>query len=102
MARTLIKDLRQEIGEPVKVFAWITARRNQGKIAFFEFRDMSGTVQGVVIPTESDLSPADIQQIKPQSAVKLLAQVNKRPEKNVNSKVQNGDIELQIQNIEIL
>jgi aspartyl-tRNA synthetase len=30
--------------------ASVTARRDQGKLVFFDFRDRNGTVQGVLLP----------------------------------------------------
>jgi aspartyl/asparaginyl-tRNA synthetase len=48
MKRTLIKDLSSKKNEEVLINAWVEVRRDQGKMAFFDFRDASGTVQGVV------------------------------------------------------
>ena len=48
--RTYIKDLRDHIGESVCVKGWISVRRDQGKMVFFDIRDRSGTVQAVVLP----------------------------------------------------
>jgi aspartyl-tRNA synthetase len=48
MKRTMIKDLSEKRGEEIKIKGWVDVARNQGKMAFFDFRDMSGKVQGVV------------------------------------------------------
>ena len=48
MKRTHIKDLSQKKGEEVVINCWIDVRRDQGKMAFFDFRDASGSVQGIV------------------------------------------------------
>jgi aspartyl-tRNA synthetase len=45
MERIYIKDLGGKIGETVVIKGWINIRRNQGKMVFFDFRDMSGLVQ---------------------------------------------------------
>ncbi len=100
MERTLISELNKKVGESVLVDAWISVRRDQGKMVFFDFRDLSGGVQGVVLPNSGAIGVA--KEITVESAVQVTGMVNKRPEKNINADVQNGDIELQIESIEIL
>ena len=100
MQRTLIKELKSKIGEEVQIAAIVDVRRDQGKMAFFDFRDRSGIVQGVVFGKPEVLEVA--KQAPPESAVLVNGVVNQRPEKMVNAKVQNGDIELEITSIEIL
>jgi aspartyl-tRNA synthetase len=46
--REMIKDLSEKKGQEVKIKGWVDVARNQGKMAFFDFRDRSGKVQGVV------------------------------------------------------
>lgn len=50
MQRTYIKNLSAYIGEDVLIKGSVLVRRDQDKMIFFDFRDMSGTVQGVVLP----------------------------------------------------
>lgn len=90
----------QHIGKDVVIGAWVDVRRDQGKMIFFDFRDRSGSVQGVVLPKSDALEVA--KELRNEFVVKVGAVVNKRPEKNINAKVQNGDIELEIKSIEIL
>ena len=101
MERTYIKDLGSKVGEEVSISGWVSVVRDQGKMIFFDFRDMSGTVQGVVLSSYPEI----IEKAKPirsEWVVEVKGKVNKRPEKMVNDKVLNGDIELEITNIEIL
>ena len=101
MNRTLIGELGKHIGETVSISGWVDVRRDQGKMVFFDFRDVSGMVQGVVLPKEeSALKTA--KELRPEFVVKVEGLVNKRPEKNCNPNVQNGNIELEIKNIHIL
>ncbi len=88
------------MGESVTIKGWISVRRDQGKMAFFDFRDMSGTVQGVVLPGSEAMEIA--KDVRTEFVVAVTGLVNKRPEKNIKADVQNGDIELEIQTIEIL
>lgn len=94
MERTLIKELKENIGETVTIKGWISVRRDQGKMVFFDIRDRSGTVQGVVLPKSEAIEIA--KETRLESVVAIEGKVNERPEKNKNEKVQNGDIELEI------
>lgn len=100
MERTLIKDLGQKVGQEVSISGWISVRRDQGKMVFFDFRDRSGTVQGVVLPASAAIETA--KECRSEYVVEVVGKVNQRPEKNRNDKVQNGDIELEVLGIEIL
>ena len=100
MERTLIKDLHDHIDAEVCIKGWVDVARNQGKVAFFDFRDRTGKVQGVVFGKPEVLTVAE--ELKQEWVVAVTGKVNKRPEKMVNAKVANGDIELEITNIEIL
>jgi nondiscriminating aspartyl-tRNA synthetase len=100
MERTLIKDLGGKVGEEVSISGWISVRRDQGKMVFFDFRDRSGFVQGVVLPSSAAIETA--KEIRNEYVVKVHGKVNQRPEKNRNDKVQNGDIELEVLGLEIL
>ena len=100
MERILIADLAQKIGETVLINGWVSVRRDQGKLAFFDFRDRSGMVQGVVFGKPEVLEVAKNTRV--ESSVAITGVVNKRPDKMINDKVDNGDIELEITAIEVL
>lgn len=98
--RTLIRDLKDEIGNTVTLKGWISVRRDQGKMVFFDIRDRSGTVQAVVLPKSEAIEVAKNTNL--ESVVSVEGKVNERPEKNRNPKVQNGDIELEVLQLTIL
>ncbi len=100
MERTLIGSLHDHVGTSVTIQAWVDVARDQGKVAFFDFRDRTGLVQGVVFGKPDLLEVA--KQLKAGFVVAITGTVNERPEKMRNAKVQNGDIELEITGIEIL
>jgi nondiscriminating aspartyl-tRNA synthetase len=100
MERTLIKDLQTKVGQPVLIQGWVSVRRDQGKMVFFDFRDRSGSVQGVTLPTSAAIETA--KEVRNEYVVSVEGKVNERPEKNRNAKVQNGDIELEITALTIL
>jgi len=100
MERTLIGDLENHIGETISISGWVDVRRDQGKMVFFDFRDRSGLVQGVVLPESPAMETA--KDIRNEYVVRVEGIVNNRPEKNAQADRQNGNIELEIKVIEIL
>lgn len=100
MKRTLIKNLSQHKTESVVINGWIDVARNQGKMAFFDFRDVTGKVQGVVFGKPEVLEVAKT--LRPEWVVAVTGIVNERPEKMVKEGVINGDIEIEITDIKVL
>lgn len=100
MERTQIKNLSSKKGETVLIKGWVDVARHQGKMAFFDFRDITGKVQGIVFGKPEVLEVA--KDLRSEWVVAITGIVNARPEKMVNADVVNGDIELEITGIEVL
>jgi aspartyl-tRNA synthetase len=98
--RTYIKDLKGKVGQEVVIKGWVNVRRDQGKMVFMDMRDMTGLVQCVALPNSPSIETA--KETRTEWVLAITGIVNKRPEKNINTEVPNGDIELEIKNIEIL
>ncbi|MDQ3075665.1 MAG: aspartate--tRNA ligase [bacterium] len=101
MTRILIKDLSSKVGEEISISGWVDVRRDQGKMVFFDMRDMSGLVQCVTLPNHAE-AIEKAKEIRPEWVLKVTGIVNKRPEKNIKAGVVNGDVELEVTGIEIL
>lgn len=100
MERIYIKDLQNYIEKEVCLECWVHTVRDQGKLMFFDFRDQSGKVQGVVFDKPDTLKIAAT--LRPEWVVRVSGVVHKRPEKMVNKEVENGDIEVEITDIVVL
>src|SRR3989344_6538189 len=100
MNRTLIKDMRSNIGKNVTIAGWVSVRRNQGKLVFFDFRDATGTIQGVVLSASPAMEEA--KKLRTEYVVSVAGEVVKRGEKNVQQGRENGDLELRIKSITTL
>lgn len=96
----MIGELGKHVGGTVSIWGWVDVRRDQGKMVFFDFRDMSGKVQGVVLPASQAMETA--KETREEFVVKVSGKVNERPEKNRQAGKLNGDIELEILDIEVL
>jgi len=99
--RIYIKDLKEQIGKEVTVAGWVDVRRDQGKMVFFDMRDMTGKVQCVALPSRAEVIEK-AKKIRPEWVLKITGIANRRPEKNVKKDVLNGNLELEATNIEIL
>ena len=99
--RVYIKDLKDNVGKEVIIAGWVDVRRDQGKMVFFDMRDMTGRVQCVALPSRAEVIEK-AKEIRPEWVLKLTGMVNKRPEKNVKAGVLNGEVELEVTNIEVL
>ena len=83
------------------ISGWVDVVRDQGKMIFFDFRDATGLAQGVIFSKRAELLEKS-KEIRSEWVLTVKGKVNKRPEKMVNTDVQNGDIELEIIDIEVL
>src|SRR5680860_98192 len=101
MERIYINKLSEHIGEEVKIAGWVDVRRDQGKMIFFEFRDRSGKVQGVTLPSNAEALET-AKELRSEWVVEIVGIVNKRPEKNIQTDKLNGDIELEVKQIIVL
>ncbi|MCX6753966.1 MAG: aspartate--tRNA(Asn) ligase [Candidatus Nomurabacteria bacterium] len=99
--RTYIKDLKEHVGSTVSISGWVDVRRDQGKMIFLDFRDMTGKVQGVILPTYTETLEVG-KTLRNEFVVKVEGKVNKRPERNIKEGVLNGDLELEITLIKVL
>lgn len=95
--RVMIKDLRNNVGNKVVIAGWVSIRRNQGKMVFFDFRDATGTIQGVVLPASGAMEEA--KKLRTEYVVSVTGEVVKRGEKNVQQEKENGDLEIRIESI---
>lgn len=88
------------MGKTVSLSGWVNVRRDQGKMVFFDFRDRSGLVQGVVLPQSPAMEVA--KDVRNEYVVRVEGKVNKRPSKNVQEGKLNGDIELEVTAMTVL
>ena len=99
--RIYTKDLSGHVGETITMAGWVDVRRDQGKMVFFDLRDMAGLVQCIVLPSHAEAIVV-AKEIRPEWVLKLTGIVNKRPEKNVNPNLASGAVELEVTAIEVL
>lgn len=100
-SRTLISELAKMAGKEVVVKGWVDVRRDQGKLIFIDFRDATGKVQMVALPSHKE-AHEEASRVRPEWVLEVSAKVNERPAKNVNPSEPNGTVELEILGIKVL
>ncbi|WP_442601054.1 asparagine--tRNA ligase [Paenibacillus sp. KN14-4R] len=50
--KCMIRDVKDYVGQTVRIGAWLHNKRSSGKIQFLQLRDGSGYIQGVVVKSE--------------------------------------------------
>ena len=107
MKRTYIKDLKDHIGQEVSISGWVDVRRDHGKLIFIDFRDMTGKVQSVALPNNTEAHEV-ANKVRSEWVVRVTGIVNKRPERMISKNKEtgeiemNGDIEIELKKLEVL
>ncbi len=99
--RIYIKDLKDNIGKEVVIDGWVDVRRDHGKLIFIDLRDMSGIVQMVALPNHEDAHKI-VDTVRSEWVIKVRGIVNKRPERMIKEGVLNGDLEIEILDVDVL
>lgn len=86
------------VGENVRVAGWVSRRRDHGGIAFLDLRDGQGLIQLVVDPA----SLPQVEDLRMEFTVSAAGAVARRPEGTVNPDLGTGEIEIQVDELEIL
>lgn len=90
-------------GQEVLLKGWVHARRDMGKIVFFDLRDRWGLVQVVGVPSELDeKSQENLKNIRPEYVLAVYGLVQNRNEKQINTESPTGKIEILAKKVEIL
>ncbi|MFA6605218.1 MAG: amino acid--tRNA ligase-related protein [Patescibacteria group bacterium] len=103
MKRIKTIEIVNKVGETVLVKGWVNVRRNMGKIAFLDLRDLWGILQVVAVPAELDKESQEIlDNIRPEFVLEIVGIVQERGAKQVNKDLPTGTVELLAKKIVIL
>lgn len=98
MERTLALKAISLIGKKILVKGWVERVRTHGKVAFFDLRDRSGTIQVVAF---DDLA-SNIASLGAQDVVEIEGTVKAREEKYVNREISTGSVEIEFARLTVL
>ncbi|MGC1888643.1 MAG: aspartate--tRNA ligase [Stellaceae bacterium] len=89
-----------DAGEPARLSGWVHRKRDHGQLLFIDLRDHYGVTQ-CVIDISSRLFPA-ADALRLESVVTMTGRIAARSADTVNPKLDTGEVELVIADIEIL
>lgn len=99
MKRIFISNCLEKTGEEVTLSGWVQTVRSHGKIAFFDLRDRSGTLQIGAFGKELADQVAALNQ---QDVVEVVGLVKKRDERYINAGHPTGSIELELKQLTVI
>ena len=87
-------------GQEVVLSGWINKKRDHGNLLFIDLRDNYGMTQCII--DKSNKSFELLEKIQLESVIKISGKVVKRSTDTINSELQTGKIEIDINKFEIL
>ena len=102
MQRIFTSETVGKVGETVKVAGWVHARRDMGKVAFFDLRDKDGLLQIVVVPSEVGESAETASKVRSEWVIEIEGVVQARGAKQINDKLKTGTVELLAKSVKVL
>ena len=91
-----------DAGKRITLSGWVNTRRDHGGLVFIDLRDYTGTVQLVINPERAKEAAAVAHEIRNEFVLKVEGEIVKREPGLVNKNIPTGEIEVQVDTIEIV
>ncbi len=96
-------DVRPDhVGQRLVVAGWADARRDHGGLVFIDLRDRSGLCQVVVNPERAPEAMAAARATRNEFVLRAEGEVVRRAPESVNPNLSTGEVEIQVDSLEIL
>jgi aspartyl-tRNA synthetase len=96
-------DVRAEdVGRRLRLAGWVDTRRDHGGLVFVDLRDRSGRCQIVVNPERAPEAMAAAHAVRNEFVLQAEGEVVRRAPEAVNPKLPTGEVELQVDRLEIV
>jgi aspartyl-tRNA synthetase len=92
----------EQVGERITLSGWVARRRDHGGLIFIDLRDHTGIVQLVVNPERSPEAAAVAHDTRSEFVVRARGEVVRRAPDAVNPNIATGEVELQVDELEIV
>ncbi len=93
---------KEDVGRTVTLAGWTARRRDHGGLIFVDLRDQTGLVQLVINPERSPEAAQIAHEIRNEFVLRANGEVVARATDAVNPNLPTGEIELQVDQLEIL
>ena len=90
------------VGERVTVAGWAARRRDHGGLVFVDLRDEAGICQLVVNPEQAPEAAGVAHEVRTEFVLRAEGEVARRAPEAVNSNLPTGEVEIQVERLEIL
>jgi len=91
-----------DAGKVVKLAGWVHRRRDHGGLVFIDLRDRYGLVQIVANPDISPEAHQTLENVRSEWVIAVEGIVNRRPAGMENPQMETGEIEVEVQSIQVL
>ena len=96
-------ELRSEhVGQRLALAGWVGRRRDHGGLVFIDLRDESGLAQLVINPERTEEAAAVAHGVRNEFVVRAEGEVAARAPEAVNPSLPTGEVELQVDQLEIV
>jgi aspartyl-tRNA synthetase len=92
----------EHVGQTVTVAGWVGRRRDHGGLIFIDLRDQTGVLQLVINPERSPEAARTAHDIRNEFVVRGTGEVVARAPEAVNPKLPTGEIEVQVDQLELV
>jgi len=92
----------EHVGRRIALSGWVARRRDHGGLVFVDLRDRSGVCQLVVNPERSPEAAQVAHGIRNEFVLRAAGEVVARAPDTVNEAMATGDVELQVDRLEIV
>jgi len=92
----------EQVGQEVTLAGWVHRRRDHGGVTFIDLRDRFGLVQVVANPAENPAAHQAALEVRPEWVIQVQGQVRRRPAGMENPRLPTGEIEVEVQRLEVL
>jgi aspartyl-tRNA synthetase len=90
------------VGRRLTLAGWVDTRRDHGGLVFVDLRDASGLCQLVINPERAAKAAEVAHQVRNEFVLRAEGEVVRRAPENVNPDVSTGEVELQVDTLEIV
>jgi aspartyl-tRNA synthetase len=92
----------EHVGSTLTLSGWAARRRDHGGLVFVDLRDRTGIMQLVVNPERSEAAAEVAKEIRNEFVLRARGEVVARSPETVNPKMGTGEVELQVEELEIV